>query len=155
LLWLLAMLDLAVEYKEHSKMGYAEFAAVSAHTAPGLWAHIATRHSASRRSSLFFTQVFEPYLVPRPGMQLFQPKEQRQYAEKLLVSARALLANYEAHHKAAAPQPDISKEGERRRSSIASPARALKMLKLKKHAKQSWWDKCSAMCAPTVEGLAD
>eukprot|EP00964_Phaeocystis_antarctica_P141010 scaffold105971_cov63-Phaeocystis_antarctica.AAC.5 len=126
LLWLLAMLDLAVEYKEHSKMGYAEFAA-----------------------------VFEPYLVPRPGMQLFQPKEQRQYAEKLLVSARALLANYEAHHKAAAPQPDISKEGERRRSSIASPARALKMLKLKKHAKQSWWDKCSAMCAPTVEGLAD
>ena len=54
LLWLLAMLDLAVEYKEHSKMGYAEFAAVSAHTAPGLWAHIATRHSASRRSSLFF-----------------------------------------------------------------------------------------------------
>jgi hypothetical protein len=35
LLWLLAMLDLAVEYKEHSKMGYAEFAAVSADTAPG------------------------------------------------------------------------------------------------------------------------
>ena len=84
-----------------------------------------------------------------------QAFKRRKYAEKLLVSARALLANYEAHHKAAAPQPDISKEGERRRSSIASPARALKMLKLKKHAKQSWWDKCSAMCAPTVEGLAD
>ena len=48
LLWLLAMLDLAVEYKEYSKMGYAELAAVSAHTAPGLWAQIATRHSAPR-----------------------------------------------------------------------------------------------------------
>ena len=148
------MLDLAIEYKHSSKMGYAEFAAVSAHTAPGLWAHIATRHSASRRSSLFFTQVFEPYLVPRPGMQLFQPKEQRQYAEKLLVSARALLANYEAHHKAAAPQPDISKESESRRS-ITTPARAIKMLALQKNAKQSWCKKCSAMCAPTVEGLAD
>ena len=64
------MLDLAVEYKEYSKMGYAELAAVSAHTAPGLWAHVATRHSAPR----FFTQVFEPYLVPGPGMQLFQAK---------------------------------------------------------------------------------
>lgn len=31
LLWLLAMLDLAVEYREDSKMGYAEFAAVSAY----------------------------------------------------------------------------------------------------------------------------
>ena len=40
LLWLLAMLDLAVEYKEHSGMGYTEFAAVSAHTAPGSSAHI-------------------------------------------------------------------------------------------------------------------
>ena len=29
-------------------MGYAELAAVSAHTARGLWAHIATRHSAPR-----------------------------------------------------------------------------------------------------------
>ena len=40
------MLDLAVEYKEHSGMGYTEFAAVSAHTAPGLSAHI--EHASPR-----------------------------------------------------------------------------------------------------------
>ena len=85
---------------------------------------------------------------------LSQAFKRRKYAEKLLVSARALLANYEAHHKAAAPQPDISKESESRRS-ITTPARAIKMLALQKNAKQSWCKKCSAMCAPTVEGLAD
>ena len=62
------MLDLAVEYKEHSGMGYTEFAAVSAHTAPRSSAHI--EHAPLRS----FTQVFEPYLVPGKGMDLFKAK---------------------------------------------------------------------------------
>ena len=90
---------------------------------------------------------------------LFQAFKRRKYAEKLLVSARALLANYEAHHKAAAPQPDVSKARERRLSPypIPSPARTLKMYHIQnyKHSKQTCWEKCSAMCAPTEEGLAD
>ena len=86
---------------------------------------------------------------------LSQASKRRKYAEKLLVSARALLANYEACHKAAAPQPDISKEMEGRRSSTTTPARAFQMFAVQKHAKHSWCDNCFAMCAPTVEGLAD
>lgn len=71
-----------------------------------------------------------------------------------LTFAQALLANYETHHQAAAPQPDLSKESEHRHSSGASASTVVKMIALKKPAGQSWYDKCTDICAPTREGLS-
>ena len=58
-----------------------------AHTAPGVGAH-----STSHDTLVFFTQVFEPYLIPGPGMaRPFSPHafNKIKFAEKLLLSSRA------------------------------------------------------------------
>jgi hypothetical protein len=131
-LWLLAMLDLAVEYKEHSGMGYKELSA-----------------------------VFEPYLIPKPGMgmsiipaQVLHATKKVKLMESLLFYSRALLAGYDSHFKETAPEPDAQNNevDVKRKDSLGNTAKLAFRFKtgravdLKKYRSQTWSEWWSAIC---------